>query len=293
MEAPRHTSSSRALTLDTQAARRASAAACSSSCKACSSPATSSSSSAPRSGILGRNVGHEDSGGQAPRTVSCRERGPSEGGRQHRRQLPSLRDGGTGGMPTPGHTASCMATFTQAGLGAREAQKPVFWKAADPSEVRAPQELGRVGPMDMWKEPQTQSCRPECKAGCRPGWCVAPSLLFLSSGKREDAPPQPRAAMVKAREGGHPSFLTIHCQKTSSLHRHSRAASSRAFSLCSLRSSCNANHKPGLSEARLHWATSVETPPIAPTPPCSTRQPHLHAPPGMSSLGTPYTGPHC
>lgn len=131
MEA-RHTSSSRALTLDTQAARRASAAACSSSCKACSSPATSSSSSAPRSGILGRNVGHEDSGGQAPRTVSCRERGPSEGGRQHRRQLPSLRDGGTGGMPTPGHTASCMATITQAGLGAREAQKPVFWKAADP-----------------------------------------------------------------------------------------------------------------------------------------------------------------
>lgn len=131
-EAPRHASSSRALTLDTQAARRASAAARSSSCRACSSPATSSSSSAPRSGILGRNAGHEDSGGQAPRTVSCRERGPSESGRQHRCQLPSLRDGGTGGMPTPGHTASCMATITQAGLGAREAQKPVFWKAEDP-----------------------------------------------------------------------------------------------------------------------------------------------------------------
>lgn len=78
---------------------------------------------------------------------------------------PASRTEAQGACPPLGHTASCTAAITQAGLEARQAQKPVFWKSADPKEVYAP--------MDMWKEPQTRSRRPGCKAGCRPGQCVA------------------------------------------------------------------------------------------------------------------------
>lgn len=66
-----------------QAARRASAAACSSSCRACSSRTSSANSSTPCSRTPGTIVGCGASGGQAPRTVSCRERPTWEGGWPH------------------------------------------------------------------------------------------------------------------------------------------------------------------------------------------------------------------
>ena len=79
-------------------------------------------------------------------------------------------------------------------------------------------------------------------------WGASLRLLFLS-GKWEDPTTTPGLLRSDEGRGGEgrvrrwvARFLTIHCQKTSSRRRHSRAACSRAFSLCSLRSSCNANH---------------------------------------------------
>lgn len=122
------------LTLAAQAARRASAAARSSSCRARSSHASSANSSALCSWAPGTNAGCEASGGQAPRTVSCRERPTWEGRRPHspQRHSPDPQPAGTDaqGSAHPG-SHSKLDGYHHAGMEAREALKPVFWKAED------------------------------------------------------------------------------------------------------------------------------------------------------------------
>lgn len=77
-----------------------------------------------------------------------------------------------------------------------------------------------------------QNCRPGCKAA-RP---ESPLPVPREPGGPTAAPGVPWS---RPRGTGGEGRLTIHCQKTGSLRRHSRAASSWAFSLSSLRSSCN------------------------------------------------------
>lgn len=133
--------------------------------------------------------------------------------------------------------------------------------------------------------------------------------LKLASWPGVYAPPAPDApsrlgsmevppGLLAALKAGGPR-RTIHCQKTSSRRRHARAASRRAFSLSSLRSSCKAKHtaRPGQSPTCPPGSPSADARPSGPQArhrrhcrPGHLRagkagQPHLQTRPGRHAHG--------
>lgn len=175
-----------------------------------------------------------------------------------RLQLPRHRVPRTGRAPAPSETGRTRGLRGLRGAGPqhRVLQRETHVRAAPDQATHGP------GPATSWAAPAPWSA--QCSGGPWPPPELAvrgPLDPWQEPGHSTAGPPTPHTlvAMVQTREGGRreegtegwrrdggrggdrrgSQVLTIHCQKTSSRRRHSRAASRRAFSLSSLRSSCS------------------------------------------------------